>query len=501
MEDYRFYRWLDAFLQPASILAIVVLPIVWAAIFYEISEDQHRAEEQGTRTTKSIVRLLENQVHRTIRRIDGDLVALQNSFPKNPTEDALAAWLKSPALSGSLQISFLDSQGILRASNHGTPAAADLSERGYFRHFAEGGSNDLAIGRASAARVLGSTGMRLARRVTGQDQEFAGVIVAAMESEPLDDFHNTLGAGSSVTVALLGLDGTLQAGRGAGIVREGAALRWEHADARLANAAQHTSYGHFWSKPHDRPDVDSTLIAYRMVDEYPLLVAAAIPGKRVFAGQAHSEFVYNATGWGITFALLAAIYLATSRDLKFKAAARSLADTNARFRTSLANMPHGLCMFDGDGRLVICNQSYADMYRLPQEAVRPGTTLRAILDARAETGSCPADADAYIKNFLHDIASRAPQQLICELRDGRTIAVDYQPMADGGFVTVHQDFPQQRATEAKIAFLALHDPLTGLLNRASLLEKIDEHLARSHRHSGKFTLLLLDLDRFKQVND
>src|SRR3954470_19181369 len=116
MEDYRFYRWLDAFLQPASILAIVVLPIVWGAVFYEISEDQHRAEDQGIRTTKSIVRLLENQVYRTIKRIDSDLVALQNSFPTTPTDDALAAWLRSSALSGSLQISFLDRHGILRAS-------------------------------------------------------------------------------------------------------------------------------------------------------------------------------------------------------------------------------------------------------------------------------------------------------------------------------------------------------------------------------------------------
>ena len=41
-----------------------------------------------------------------------------------------------------------------------------------------------------------------------------------------------------------------------------------------------------------------------------------------------------------------ATFLATSRELKFKTAAKSLADTNARFEASLANMPHGVAMFD-----------------------------------------------------------------------------------------------------------------------------------------------------------
>ena len=57
---------------------------------------------------------------------------------------------------------------------------------------------------------------------------------------------------------------------------------------RLVSAAQGTSYGHYWTRPYDRSDAAASLIAYRMVEEYPLLVAAAIPGKRVFAGQAHT---------------------------------------------------------------------------------------------------------------------------------------------------------------------------------------------------------------------
>src|SRR5262249_31075172 len=127
--------------------------------------------------------------------------------------------------------------------------------------------------------------------------------------------------------------------------------------------------------------------------------------------------------------------------------------------------------------------------------------MRAILEARVDAGSAPVASDAYIDACLHDITRHEPMQFFWDMRDGRTIAVDFQPMADGGFVTVHQDITQQKASDAKIDYLAHHDPLTGLLNRASLVEKIDEYLARARRHGARFALLLLDLDRFKQVND
>lgn len=54
---------------------------------------------------------------------------------------------------------------------------------------------------------------------------------------------------------------------------------------------------------------------------------------------------------------------------------------------------------------------------------------------------------------------------------------------------------------AQLAFLARHDPLTGLLNRYALEARIEEALARVARHGWKAALLFVDLDGFKRVND
>jgi diguanylate cyclase (GGDEF)-like protein len=92
------------------------------------------------------------------------------------------------------------------------------------------------------------------------------------------------------------------------------------------------------------------------------------------------------------------------------------------------------------------------------------------------------------------------KQFHSQLSDGRCIAITAQPMPDGGTVTTHQDITEQRRSEAKIAHMALHDPLTGLPNRAFLNEQLGHALPRAKR--GEILAVhLLDLDRFKSVND
>src|SRR5690242_104786 len=59
---------------------------------------------------------------------------------------------------------------------------------------------------------------------------------------------------------------------------------------------------------------------------------------------------------------------------------------NIKLDAALQNMSHGLVMFDRDGNLIVCNQKYADLYRLPPELIRPGVSHRQILDHRIANG-------------------------------------------------------------------------------------------------------------------
>ena len=63
------------------------------------------------------------------------------------------------------------------------------------------------------------------------------------------------------------------------------------------------------------------------------------------------------------------------------------------------------------------------------------------------------------------------------------------------------DITERKASEARIAYLAQHDALTGLPNRALLQDRLDQALAQATRQGKRIALMFLDLDRFKTIND
>jgi diguanylate cyclase (GGDEF)-like protein len=74
-------------------------------------------------------------------------------------------------------------------------------------------------------------------------------------------------------------------------------------------------------------------------------------------------------------------------------------------------------------------------------------------------------------------------------------------MAGGGWVATHLDVTEQRRSEAKIAHMAQHDALTDLPNRVLLRERMEHALAVTRNGGLDLAVLMLDLDRFKEVND
>src|SRR5262245_42933721 len=68
--------------------------------------------------------------------------------------------------------------------------------------------------------------------------------------------------------------------------------------------------------------------------------------------------------------------------------------------TALNNMRQGLLMFDRDGRVVVINKSYIEMYRLSPELAKPGCTVRDLLQQRAANGMFAGDIDSYINAHI-----------------------------------------------------------------------------------------------------
>ena len=203
----------------------------------------------------------------------------------------------------------------------------------------------------------------------------------------------------------------------------------------------------------------------------------------------------------LTLVILAVAVFSISGSMAREHDKKRLEHTNMLLNATLAHMPHGVCMFGADKNLALANDLYSTMYGLEPEQVPPGTPLIDILKARIEAGSSPKDAEKYLEERLADAHSPRPSYIISELQDGRIFSISRQAMPDGGSVAIHQDITTQKRTEEKISYLAHYDALTNLANRVRFLEHVNA-AAENYRARGmRFAVHLLDLDRFKEVND
>jgi len=204
----------------------------------------------------------------------------------------------------------------------------------------------------------------------------------------------------------------------------------------------------------------------------------------------------------ITLHIREVIIQALTMTRKEAALAARFQEQANRFDIALNNMSHGLCMLDPQDRLQVWNERFLELLHLEKAPVRVGMSISQLARHSIRAGN-------------H--GSRSVRQIITELLQGlradkfgqfntspdgdRTIAVSRRVMADGGSVVILEDITERKRAQERITHLAKFDELTGLANRTQFRERINSMLATVHERQSPLTIHLIDLDRFKAIND
>ncbi|WP_310351636.1 EAL domain-containing protein [Methylobacterium sp. BE186] len=159
---------------------------------------------------------------------------------------------------------------------------------------------------------------------------------------------------------------------------------------------------------------------------------------------------------------------------------------------SLANAAvEGLVVCRG-GAIVSANDSFARLVGIAA-ADLPDSPLARFLPEAATHLALAGQPDQAIEAELRDVGGSAiPVELIL-----RPVTYGNQPH----YAVAVRDLRARRRAEGQIQFLAHHDALTGLANRTSFNQRLEQDLKLAAATGGKLALLCLDLDRFKEVND
>ena len=158
--------------------------------------------------------------------------------------------------------------------------------------------------------------------------------------------------------------------------------------------------------------------------------------------------------------------------------ARKLRVDNLRMRVAINNMSQGLCMFDGNERLVICNQRYMEMYKLSGDIVKPGCTLQSLLEYRIHNGSFSRDPIDYRRELTSAMAAGQTTTTEVKSVDGRSISIINRPMSDGGWVATHEDITDRRDAERERISMQEQQQRRAMIEQAiaSFRKRVEDHL-------------------------
>lgn len=162
---------------------------------------------------------------------------------------------------------------------------------------------------------------------------------------------------------------------------------------------------------------------------------------------------------------------------------------------ALDNMAQGLSMFASDGQMITCNRRYRELYDLPEDLCRKGSSVEQIIAHQIALGVWPGKLPEW-DGIIRPTAAESEHEL--NLLDGRIIKIHRRALADGSLVSTHDDVTKQRASAARIRHLALHDPLTQLANRNHFRTELDLAVAAAPLPIAIHTI---DIDYFKEIND
>jgi PAS domain S-box-containing protein len=114
---------------------------------------------------------------------------------------------------------------------------------------------------------------------------------------------------------------------------------------------------------------------------------------------------------------------------------------------ALNNISQGLCMFDAQARLVLCNTRYLEMYGLSPAVAVPGITLRELMEHHRAARRLVADPGEYCQQILASVARGETASHVIQTTDGRFIHVVNHSMTSGGWVATHEDISGLRMAE------------------------------------------------------
>jgi diguanylate cyclase (GGDEF)-like protein/PAS domain S-box-containing protein len=244
-------------------------------------------------------------------------------------------------------------------------------------------------------------------------------------------------------------------------------------------------------------------LLHQTVQEIPLLFLTTATGSESIAKlAADGAFDY------VEQEHLAQLPMAVRRVLnerklraELEEAGKALRDSQSLYQALVENPAYGICRCDAEGKFLDVNQALVAMlgYGSREELMVANRASEITLDLGLGAPSAGGSPESVRIEPVEIEWKRKNSTSLKARLSGRGVFDDHGNFV--GYEIIAVDVTEQRALEDHLRRQALSDSLTGLANHRRLFDVLHAEICRSKRTEREFSLLLLDLDGLKAIND
>jgi len=170
----------------------------------------------------------------------------------------------------------------------------------------------------------------------------------------------------------------------------------------------------------------------------------------------------------------------------------------------LEESPDGIVVVDANNKIKTWNHRFLEIWNIPEAVMnaRDGDTALHTVEEQLE------DPGSFVQRVkeLYTSLGEEERGVRINMKDGRVLERNsrglHGPEGDyWGRIWFYRDVTEQQRMTEELQRMSQTDPLTGVANRRALIQALEKEYSRVRRHGHHLSVLMLDLDHFKQIND
>ncbi len=436
---HRAVRW---FRNPAvfvTFFVIVMSSCVLGLVTWKAIGARNATLVRSETDIKNLTRSLAEHASNTIRAADIAMSGMADLLKyQKPVPERLNLYLANTihALPQLREIGVLDENGDWRYPSVEVTPRRNNADRNYFIYHRDNPDATIRISQPLESRLTGRGTIILSRRIDRQDGGFGGVLTAAIDSDYFKNFYSTFQIGSAGGITLIRGDGAVL-------------IRWPLVDkgsdlsqSELFRTRLKESSGGYY-KINSPFDGITKYFGYEQATQYPLVLTVAISEADLLESwnaDLRSDAIVAVVL--LCVVILLAVLLASQFGLRMRSERHARVQSEA-LQNTLAHISQGLSVFDSAGRLVAYNDRFIELYNIPANLAKPGTSFSDLSDFLAQSDML----DTFDPSQLGDANI---QSTTLHFKDGRRMQITHKPTEGGGWVSTHDDITDHVRARAEL---------------------------------------------------